>query len=77
MSAKWRTSCRLSKIYGSYNVLLSQRCNQARILIRIVIYGRINKLTIYRKYDELPLLGIDFVVLSESSSANANMHYTG
>lgn len=45
--AKWRTSCRLSKIYGSYNALLSQQSNQARILIQIVIYECINKLSVY------------------------------
>lgn len=44
--AKWRTSCRLSKIYGSYNALLSQQSNQARILIQIVIYRYI-KLAVY------------------------------
>lgn len=47
VSTKWRTSCRLSKIYGSYNTLLSQRSNQARILIQIVIYSCINELAVY------------------------------
>lgn len=47
VSTKWRTSCRLSKIYGSYNALLSQWSNQARILIQIVIYRCINKLAVY------------------------------
>lgn len=42
VSTKWRTSYRLSKIYGSYNALLSQWSNQARILIQIVIYKCVN-----------------------------------
>lgn len=37
VSTKWRTSCRLSKIYGSYNAPFNQRSNQGRILIQIMI----------------------------------------